>query len=250
MAARSTPENLERADTAREEHRQSDTATEAKEPKNPIEHIYDRMLTVGIGRWFVSMAVLGLAAGVISKHPAGGLRAAAIYNVVIGCLHFFLPGPPTSPRAATDPRPPTWYYVILALSTVAWLPAFPLMFAFSNPDDDAYVIFDVSPDDDERRRGLFGLALSTSQATLAVLEDISLACGTMGVCCFVFCLYHWYSIRKLTTTTWNREVLAEAWSKWEDERVAAEAKQQQRDEKRKNEKVAKQAGKEAQAASV
>lgn len=98
-------------------------------------------------------------------------------------MHVFLPGPVATGRAVTDPRPPLWYYNILILSTVAWLSAFPLIFAFSDPDEDAYVIFEVSPDNDTRRRGLFGLALGAGQSTLAVLENISLACGVMGICC-------------------------------------------------------------------
>ncbi|KXJ91496.1 hypothetical protein Micbo1qcDRAFT_204733 [Microdochium bolleyi] len=209
-------------------HDQNSAETKPEASKNPIEHIFDRMFTVGFGRWLISMVVLGLAAGIVSKRPVGGLRAAAIYNIAIGCLHFFLPGPIATGRAATDPRPPMWYYIVLTLSTIAWLSAFPLIFAFSDPEDDAYVIFEVSPDNDKRRRGLFGLSLSAGQSTLAVLENISLACGAMGVCCFIFCVYQWYGLYKLATTQWTPEQLAEAWTAWEAERGTRKLKEEEK----------------------
>lgn len=55
----------------------------ALEEKNPVELRYDQLTNARIGRWLSAAIVLGLAAGVISKHPGSLLLAASAVNIAI-----------------------------------------------------------------------------------------------------------------------------------------------------------------------
>lgn len=58
---------------------------------NPVKRLYDDTFKADIGRWIASCAVIGLSAGIISKHPGHNLLAASAYNLaVVGsltCIH-------------------------------------------------------------------------------------------------------------------------------------------------------------------
>lgn len=54
---------------------------------NPVKRLYDDAFKADIGRWIASCAVIGLSAGIISKHPGHNLLAASAYNLaVVGSL--------------------------------------------------------------------------------------------------------------------------------------------------------------------
>jgi hypothetical protein len=50
---------------------------------NPVKILYDDAFKADIGRWIASCAVIGLAAGIISKDPGQGLLAASAYNLAV-----------------------------------------------------------------------------------------------------------------------------------------------------------------------
>jgi hypothetical protein len=54
---------------------------------NPVKRLYDDAFKADIGRWIASCAVIGLSAGIMSKHPGHNLLAASAYNLaVVGSL--------------------------------------------------------------------------------------------------------------------------------------------------------------------
>lgn len=85
----------------------------------------------------------------------------------------FLIGPLIKPRSTTNVKPPTWYLIILAVSSVMWIIAFSVMFAMIS-DKDEYVVVDV------RKRKLGGLA-GLGTGVFDALENITIACGAFGV---------------------------------------------------------------------
>jgi hypothetical protein len=50
---------------------------------NKVKILYDDAFKADIGRWISSCAVIGLAAGIISKNPGQGLLAASAYNLAV-----------------------------------------------------------------------------------------------------------------------------------------------------------------------
>jgi hypothetical protein len=50
---------------------------------NAVKKLYDDAFRADIGRWTASCAVIGLSAGIISKHPGHNLLAASAYNLAV-----------------------------------------------------------------------------------------------------------------------------------------------------------------------
>jgi hypothetical protein len=50
---------------------------------NPVKKLYNDAFKADIGRWIAACAVIGLAAGIISKEPGQGLLAASAYNLAV-----------------------------------------------------------------------------------------------------------------------------------------------------------------------
>jgi hypothetical protein len=50
---------------------------------NPVKKLYNDAFKADIGRWIAACAVIGLAAGIISKEPGQGLLAASVYNLAV-----------------------------------------------------------------------------------------------------------------------------------------------------------------------
>ncbi|KAF4446136.1 hypothetical protein F53441_10199 [Fusarium austroafricanum] len=146
---------------------------------NPVKKLYDDAFKADIARWIASCAVIGLSAGIISKSPGHQLLAASAFNLAVGSLHFFAFKIPVNPQGLTNPRPPMWYNLLLALSTTMWLAAFTVMFVLRE-DIDAYHESAL-----EKRRA--GLADNISTGTVAMLDNLSIACGCFGICAFLFC---------------------------------------------------------------
>jgi hypothetical protein len=158
---------------------------------NPVKRLYDDAFKADIGRWIASCAVIGLSAGIISKHPGHNLLAASAYNLAVvgsltciyiykladqtqGALHFFAFKIPVRPQGLSNPRPPIWYVLILALSTVMWLAALTVIFVLRE-DIDAYNESSLG----KRRTGFVG---DISTGTVAMLDNLSIACGCFGIC--------------------------------------------------------------------
>jgi hypothetical protein len=66
--------------------RPQQVAKSTPEEKNPVELRYDQLMNARIGRWFSAAILLGLAAGIISKHPGKLLLAASAINIAIVCF--------------------------------------------------------------------------------------------------------------------------------------------------------------------
>ncbi|KAF7171423.1 hypothetical protein CNMCM6106_005800 [Aspergillus hiratsukae] len=131
-----------------------------------------KIATGGLGLWISAVVVLGLSAGVISKTPPGALRSAASYNLAVSALEFFLAfGSITKPVSPTNARPPAWFIVILAFTTMMWAAAFPLMFVMRS-NRDMYEVVNL----DKRV-----VVISTGTGVVSVLQNITIACGCMGV---------------------------------------------------------------------
>lgn len=56
---------------------------------NKVKILYDDAFKADIGRWIASCAVIGLAAGIISKNPSQGLLAAAAYNLAVVWSNYY-----------------------------------------------------------------------------------------------------------------------------------------------------------------
>ncbi|KAF7131072.1 hypothetical protein CNMCM5793_004059 [Aspergillus hiratsukae] len=107
----------------------------------PVGGLYSKIATGGLGLWISAVVVLGLSAGVISKTPPGPLRSAASYNLAVSALEFYLAfGSITKPVSPTNARPPAWFIVILAFTTMMWAAAFPLMFVMRSNRDTYEVV--------------------------------------------------------------------------------------------------------------
>lgn len=91
-----------------------------------------------------------------------------------GALHFFAFKIPVRPQGLSNPRPPIWYVLILALSTVMWLAALTVIFVLRE-DIDAYNESSLG----KRRTGFVG---DISTGTVAMLDNLSIACGCFGIC--------------------------------------------------------------------
>lgn len=57
--------------------------TGRKEETNPIKQLHREAFKADIGRWISACAVIGLAAGLISKHPSQGMLAASAFNLAV-----------------------------------------------------------------------------------------------------------------------------------------------------------------------
>lgn len=70
--------------------REQDIAKEivgVEDDTNPIKKLYDGAFRAGIGRWICSLAVVGLSAGIISRHPGPRMMGAAGYNLAVVCIY-------------------------------------------------------------------------------------------------------------------------------------------------------------------
>jgi hypothetical protein len=50
---------------------------------NPLKRTYDSLSNYIVAGWIMAIVVLGLSAGIVSKHPGAPLRAAAAYNLAL-----------------------------------------------------------------------------------------------------------------------------------------------------------------------
>ncbi|VUC27377.1 unnamed protein product [Clonostachys rosea] len=179
------------------------TPADAKPSNGPVKSIYDKLFNLAVGRWIVSLITLGLAAGIISKEPGEKMLIAAAYNIAVGGLHILLIfGPWIGPRARNNPLPPRWYYVLISISTPLWLSALILMFVFREPDD-KYEIIDT--------RSLWGGLKDIAGNTVTILENISIACGCMGVSAIIFNFLQCCYIFKLKRANFSAEELEEGY---------------------------------------
>ncbi|KAJ4314509.1 hypothetical protein N0V84_008850 [Fusarium piperis] len=178
--------------------------TGRKEETNPVKKLYREASKADIGRWISACAVIGLAAGLLSKHPGQEMLAASAFNLAVGSLHFFMLKVPVRPRGSTDPRPPIWYMVVLAASTVLWLAAFIVIFVFRNPSEH---------DDSGLEKRRTGFVNDVGTGTVAMVENLSIACGCFGICAFLFCVYQWSVVHRLLTTRFRKSEMREAYGK-------------------------------------
>ncbi|RSL61719.1 hypothetical protein CEP54_006086 [Fusarium duplospermum] len=178
--------------------------TGRKEETNPVKKLYREAFKADIGRWISACAVIGLSAGLLSKHPGQEMLAASAFNLAVASLHFFMLKVPVRPSGSTDPRPPIWYMIILAASTVLWLAAFIVIFVFRNPSqhNDSGI---------EKRRA--GFLDDVGTGTVAMVENLSIACGCFGICAFLFCVYQWSVVHRLLTTRFKKSEMREAYRK-------------------------------------
>jgi hypothetical protein len=114
----------------------------------------------------------------LSQYPKS--MAADLPGLIIkASLHFFLPFCGfAKPISVTNPRPPRWFIGILAFSTCSWLAALVVMFVMRS-NENAYVIADLS------KRGigkLFGIGNSITGGVVDMLENLTVACGCIGIC--------------------------------------------------------------------
>ncbi|KAF4471212.1 hypothetical protein FALBO_1857 [Fusarium albosuccineum] len=172
---------------------------------NPVKKLYHEAFKADIARWISACAVIGLAAGIISKDPSKKLLAAAAYNLAVGSLHFFMFKVPVSPQSSTNPRPPIWYLLILAISTAMWVAAFIAMFVIRDFSDES-----EEPTLEKRRTGVLG---EVSTGTVAMLQNLSLACGCFGICAFLFCIYQWFVVHQLFTTRFRKSEIRQGYRK-------------------------------------
>ncbi|RGP74921.1 hypothetical protein FSPOR_1094 [Fusarium sporotrichioides] len=172
---------------------------------NKVKILYDDAFKADIGRWIASCAVIGLAAGIISKSPSQGLLVASAYNLAVGALHFFAVKIPVSPQSMTNPRPPMWYNLVLAASTAMWLAALVVMFVMRE-DISAY----QESNHEKRRTGFVG---EISEGPVAMLDNLSIACGCFGVCAFLFCVYQWFVVYYLHSTNFRKVEVREGFRK-------------------------------------
>ncbi|EGU73232.1 hypothetical protein FOXB_16257 [Fusarium oxysporum f. sp. conglutinans Fo5176] len=163
---------------------------------NPVKRLYDDAFKADIGRWIASCAVIGLSAGIMSKHPGHNLLAASAYNLAVI---------PVRPQGLSNPRPPIWYVLILALSTVMWLAALTVIFVLRE-DIDAYNESSLG----KRRTGFVG---DISTGTVAMLDNLSIACGCFGICAFLFCVYQWFVVHYLYSTRFKKTEMREGYRK-------------------------------------
>ncbi|EXA47002.1 hypothetical protein FOVG_04270 [Fusarium oxysporum f. sp. pisi HDV247] len=172
---------------------------------NPVKRLYDDAFKADIGKWIASCAVIGLSAGIMSKHPGHNLLAASAYNLAVGALHFFAFKIPVRPQGLSNPRPPIWYVLILALSTVMWLAALTVIFVLRE-DIDAYNESSLG----KRRTGFVG---DISTGTVAMLDNLSIACGCFGICAFLFCVYQWFVVHYLYSTRFKKTEMRDGYRK-------------------------------------
>ncbi|KAL4910024.1 hypothetical protein BDW74DRAFT_144262 [Aspergillus multicolor] len=174
-------------------------ASEGNKPnkhENPVLHYHERQFSLAVGIWILSILVLGLAAAVVAKAPAGPLRFSSIYNVAVASFQFFLfffAG--SKPVSATDARPSKLGTITLAVSTLIWGAAFPIMFVFASADD-RYVVVDF----DKR-----ALVLDIGLGVVSGLENITMACGAFGAAVFLCILFQWYYTIRLYRGKFSRE---------------------------------------------
>ncbi|KAM5348901.1 hypothetical protein ACJ41O_008724 [Fusarium nematophilum] len=179
--------------------------TGREEEANPVKKLYNGLFKGDIGRWISACAVIGLSAGVISKHPGQRMLAAAAFNLAVGSLHFFMFKVPVCPKGLTNPRPPTWYILLLAISTAMWVAAFVVIFSIREAGE-SYDVFSL----EKRRTGAF---TEIGAGTLALLENIRIACGCFGVSAFLFCIYQSYVVHRLFTTGFKKSEMREGYRK-------------------------------------
>ncbi|KAF4947682.1 hypothetical protein FSARC_13908, partial [Fusarium sarcochroum] len=148
---------------------------------NPVKKLYDDAFKADIGRWIASCAVIGLAAGIISKNPGHEMLAASAYNLAVGSLHFFVFKIPVSPQGLNNPKPPMWCNLILGISSAMWLAALIVVFVMRE-NIDAYEDSSL----EKRRTGFVG---EISTGAVAMLDNLAIACGCFGICSFLFCVY-------------------------------------------------------------
>ncbi|CAH0036594.1 unnamed protein product [Clonostachys rhizophaga] len=179
------------------------TPAEVKPNDGPVKSVYDKLFNLAVGRWIVSVINLGLAAGILSKKPGEKMFVAAAYNIAVGGLHILLIfGPWIGPRARNSPLPPRWYYILIAISTPLWLSALIVMFVFRESDGKYEII---------NRRSLWGGLKDIAGNTITILENISIACGCMGVCAILFNIIQCYYIFKLQRAKFSAEELEEGY---------------------------------------
>jgi hypothetical protein len=86
-------------------------------------------------------------------------------------LEFFLAfSSITKPVSPTNARPPARFIIILAFTTMMWGAAFPLMFV-TRSNRDTYKVINL----DKR------VVLSIGTGIAGVLQNITIACGCLGV---------------------------------------------------------------------
>ena len=65
---------------------QAQAQPQDKEPKGPIEDIYDKISNGEAGKWLCAITCLGLSAAVVAKSPSGAVKPAAASLIAIVCL--------------------------------------------------------------------------------------------------------------------------------------------------------------------
>jgi Na+/melibiose symporter-like transporter len=98
-----------------------------------------------------------------------------------------------------------WYSLILAVSSAMWLSALVVMFVMRE-DIKAY----EESQHEKRRTGLVG---EISTGTIAMLDNLAIACGCFGVCAFLFCLYQWFVVYYLHSTRFTKTEMREGYRK-------------------------------------
>ncbi|KAK5995473.1 hypothetical protein PT974_03881 [Cladobotryum mycophilum] len=168
---------------------------------NPVTRLYDHALNAGGGRWLCSIIVLGLSAGIISKHPPKLLLAASAFNLAVACLHFLLMGPLTRPRSPTDARPPNWYIILLLASTLLWIAAMSFIFA-AYSDWKEYAIVDL------HKRVII---IDIANGAMDILENITVACGCFSVSAFICCFAQWIAVYRISYGKFSEQDIAQSY---------------------------------------
>ncbi|KAJ4029171.1 hypothetical protein NW761_005706 [Fusarium oxysporum] len=86
-----------------------------------------------------------------------------------------------------------------------WLAALTVIFVLRE-DIDAYNESSLG----KRRTGFVG---DISTGTVAMLDNLSIACGCFGICAFLFCVYQWFVVHYLYSTRFKKTEMREGYRK-------------------------------------
>ncbi|RDL42053.1 uncharacterized protein BP5553_02032 [Venustampulla echinocandica] len=178
-----------------------------------VQRVYARKGGFLLGQWFFTFWVLGATAQ--SLRLASELRFAVpmlAYTVVCASIHvvpmyyFAMSNKPVSP---TNSRPPQWYLVTYAISSVAWFAAMACV---------VLVLVDTLPfdGDEDIAKGLqkcgkhktYKCYHATKNAQINTLAKMNTA--TAGFIT-LFIIGHWYQISKLWWCTFTADEIREAY---------------------------------------
>ncbi|KAK7211652.1 hypothetical protein V2G26_018830 [Clonostachys chloroleuca] len=134
--------------------------------------------------WTTSLISTGLSIAVLTQNPERRLLIAAAYNSAVGGLHLCLAlAPAAKPQGKMNPRPQSWYYLLVIISSLISLPAILLMFLFRGLRENG----NVGKQDGDI-------------ASMGCSETVAIACGCLGIVVLIWNLSQCYYIYELAYT--------------------------------------------------